>query len=221
MTSTSKRAPQSPYGLNHWDYADSFTGSEAACLVLGIDPRDDRQPKHVAEPLLGRMERAYVRAQYDDPSWAPEETLHLEPLRSIAMRDYMSRAEFAGDSYRDWLEGANGRFSAQRFTRDALHEWLEASNISTVYAFRSDASAEQDGTDEDLGEPPARVRRTLLTMLGAMAKQAYKYDPKDSRSPAPAAIARACEAQGVSMSAETVRRYLRESFEVCFPSGKR
>jgi hypothetical protein len=43
--------------LSHWDFADVFSGHEAASLILGVEPAE--APLHKIEPILKRMERSY------------------------------------------------------------------------------------------------------------------------------------------------------------------
>ncbi|MDE2000766.1 MAG: hypothetical protein KGI52_17775, partial [Burkholderiales bacterium] len=47
--------------LSHWDVCSQFTGIEAACLFVGVDP--NIEPDHFAsKPILRRMEADYNRA---------------------------------------------------------------------------------------------------------------------------------------------------------------
>jgi hypothetical protein len=43
--------------LSHWDFAELFTGEEAAAVILGLEPK--LAPQHKIEPVLRRMEFSY------------------------------------------------------------------------------------------------------------------------------------------------------------------
>lgn len=62
--------------LSHWDYAESFTGREAAALILGIDPITDDLA--VIEPLMRRMNDAYTATERT-PRRSPRQCLRLTP----------------------------------------------------------------------------------------------------------------------------------------------
>ena len=54
-----------------------------------------------------------------------------------------------------------------------------------------------------------REQNNLLKIVKSIAVQKYRYDPKAEKSPATANILSALELQGFSMSADTVRKYLK------------
>lgn len=65
--------------LSHWDVCDLFTGMEAACLFVGVDP--NVEPEHFAsKPILRRMRTDYERelhAQLD--ALMPDDMRGLDP----------------------------------------------------------------------------------------------------------------------------------------------
>lgn len=61
--------------LSHWDVCDAFTGMEAACLFVGVDPNNE--PEHFAsKPILRRMRTDYERALH-----AFLDELHLSDMK--------------------------------------------------------------------------------------------------------------------------------------------
>ena len=63
--------------LSHWYACDLFTGMEAACLFVGVDPNDE--PEHFAsKPILRRMRTDYERALH-----AQLDALMLDDMRGL------------------------------------------------------------------------------------------------------------------------------------------
>ena len=63
-----------------------------------------------------------------------------------------------------------------------------------------------------------RERDSLLKLVIGMAIGGYGYDPRGMRSPVPAQIATDLQTRGLSLSDDTIRKYLREGAELLPPA---
>ena len=63
-----------------------------------------------------------------------------------------------------------------------------------------------------------RERDSLLKLVIGMAVGGYGFDPKGGRSPIPAQIATDMQTRGLSLSDDTIRKYLREGAELLPPT---
>jgi hypothetical protein len=52
--------------LDHWNFKDLFTGAEAACLIVGVDPRKPNAETYKSDHLLIRLKAAYSLAIKSD-----------------------------------------------------------------------------------------------------------------------------------------------------------
>ncbi len=48
--------------LDHWNFADQFTGAEASCLILGLDPAKPKAETREIREMLGQLKEAYISA---------------------------------------------------------------------------------------------------------------------------------------------------------------
>lgn len=75
-----------------------------------------------------------------------------------------------------------------------------------------------------LAEPEKPVstteRNTLLKLVIGMAVKCYVYDPKASRSTTPKEIADDLAGLGITITDDTVRKYLKEAAQAFLPEGK-
>lgn len=67
--------------LSHWDFAEFFSGEEAAAVILGFDPAV--APQHIVEPVLRSMEFSYNQTLH-----LLVDQLHLSDMREEAMRKH-------------------------------------------------------------------------------------------------------------------------------------
>ncbi len=63
-------------------------------------------------------------------------------------------------------------------------------------------------------EPKPKSKESLLKIIIAMAVDGYGYDPEQNKSPTPEEITKAVQIQGLSITAETVRKWLAEAAEL-------
>lgn len=81
-----------------------------------------------------------------------------------------------------------------------------------------DAWAKQFDDSPVLDKPlGTRERDTLLKLVIGMAKGAYSYDPNQSKSDVPKEIVDDLARHGITVSPDTVRKYLKEGAEAVLP----
>jgi multidrug efflux pump subunit AcrA (membrane-fusion protein) len=96
-------------------------------------------------------------------------------------------------SYRNELATLQQELATARSAKEALQNKLEAMEA------------------EDKTELSRTERKSLLTIVIAAAVDCYGYDPSDIRSSTPAMIVSAGDRVGLSITDDTVRKYLKEA----------
>ena len=136
--------------LSHWDFAERFTGREAAALILGSDPSKSEEQKTRVKVVVDRMMLHYQNA-FDIRVWdLPGGTLEnqvgkgtsnhlilfisadmeeLHQVFSIQDADAL-RVEF------EWRANPKrSSFESQNFTRSQIIDWLAAIDSKSQYPF--------------------------------------------------------------------------------------
>jgi hypothetical protein len=181
--------------LTHWNFAKSFSGEQAAALILGFEPTCRAEMMPIAKPLYDRMESDHV------VTWA----YYLSEIRNIEMfsmstdlpatalvcesiKSYLfniDRDSRPGDevkaSFSSWLINVKEQsdFSFQTFSRAELSRWLNAIGMKSIYMFdHSQAAISQT----PCGRWPWGNHHTeLLGHLDATARRYWQnYDPTDT-----------------------------------------
>jgi len=191
--------------LRQWDFAESFSGEQMACLIVGIDPLQVGYERARIFPVLNRLESSYIatrRWQQIDAipfgnSGSPPDPMIL----SIGMAAHID----TDDDY-DWLTLDDSEFENQHFSRKAIAEWLAALGLFSVYSF---ALPGQDtggagGHDKPL---TLRERNMLLTIIGVLA-DAANFDISAPSKTAEAIVSAAALA-GIALSRTGVANHLR------------
>lgn len=115
---------------------------------------------------------------------------------------------------------------------DRPHDWwyvlpnvLTLENVKTDAIFlmdeisRYETNHSADATDSELDDPlRPRVRETLLKLIIGMAIVGYKYDPADARSSVPKEISDDLVGLGMSVTDDTVRKYLKQAAQKVLPA---
>lgn len=212
--------------LSKWNFATDFTGIESASLIAGIDPAQYEQDPEAITPVLRRIERGYDFAcqhyksiHVDGTNADPEAKLPDDALASIKMRemaecalDHAKKVEFG-----NWLVTERSDFERQTFTREQLADWLKAIGLPSVYPLgRSERIVESNKLDNTLSN---KELSTLLKLLIGMAIRGYSYDPNASRSTVPKEIADDLAVLGMSITDDTVRRYLKQAAGSVLPAN--
>ena len=205
--------------LTHWNMAPDFTGDEITALVLGEDPSHSIFIKNRDGPLYRKLKVSYnaSRRWHDLDERAPLKWHELgvasedELLHSVAVEEGLSHFD-PDDAYNrsKWLASdEHSGFATQRFARAEVARWLTACGIQSAYKFISGKP-----TEEPLS---TKERNTLLKMVVAMAIKGYSYDPASAKSEAAKEIETDIDALGMSVSDDTIRKYLKEAVATVLP----
>src|SRR6185312_415984 len=138
--------------LSHWDFAENFSGYDAAALILGLEPRESDGEQWRIRVVTDRMELHYhcARERFRFVNWdiddAPDQETKpdgLIKLMSGRMEEW--RRGHAG-LYKKfpmsaWLVEKQSQFDNQEFSRAAIARWLSAIGMNSVYSFDREQSA--------------------------------------------------------------------------------
>ena len=161
--------------LSHWDFAEHFSGYDAAALILGLEPRESELEQHRVYVVTDRMELHYNYAlerirfeevdpdqrSGDDPEAAPRVELESVKLSHLHRQAWLYGAD---SPLSKWLSFQKQiQFENQEFERYAIACWLTAINMKSAYQFdrRKDAATPtldvQPGTDIDPTDLPIEL----------------------------------------------------------------
>lgn len=145
----------------YWESVDEFPASDAAFLILGIEP-DATLCASLSghRHLLQRLHRAFLETcahfryclereldvdAVSSWAWQIEGEPELVALTSNEMLELLMLVESARDrrelaEYRHmalfWLEGALDQFDRQKFNRESLSSWLYWSELHSEFDFK-------------------------------------------------------------------------------------
>ncbi|SFC32486.1 hypothetical protein SAMN05216344_11414 [Polaromonas sp. OV174] len=168
--------------LSQWDFKSEFTGSEAAALILGIDPVEIGSAQDVNRAVIDRMELSYYSARYrlirnltpsTEGDYLPPKADQLRSLRMTEFDDPDNENDVS-----EWLGAVQSDFPYQKFTRIELSRWLAAIGVKSIYRFE----LEQTGvSDKPQGNWPwgEHHTKTLGYLESAAKKWWVNYDPSD------------------------------------------
>lgn len=180
-------------GLGHPDYAADFqywcqmeylSVAELLCLTVGVEP------KHFPEKELRKLSEASDTRHWSVPHF-------LARQHDLLLRRFDPRRQgwtVMPVSFLAWAE-QNGFEAHPEF----LH------GLRRV-ALAQDDLAARTGGGRTVDQ---REVNTVSRLLTVMAIAQFRYDPSKPRSKAPKEIADFAATQGISISEETIRKYLR------------
>jgi hypothetical protein len=119
--------------------------------------------------------------------------------------------------FAEWLLEDASDFELQRFSREQMANWLVAIGMSPVYSFRPTVPTTKAVTAEK--SLNTLERSTLLKLIIGMAIKGYSYDPGALKSTAPKEIADDLAALGMSITDDTVRKYLKQAADTVLPAN--
>lgn len=204
-------------------YAADFTyhararywlNDEAVCLSLGVDPRSVTDARREFDSSFGSKQRQLapffrVRSQlselvtrYFHDSFARDRSprFWIDWLREMKLpcpSELVEAVETYGGPVVDWKQRAEQAETELEASRQRIAD-LEKAIVDT--------SLNQTGT--------TRQRETLLRVLVGIAFEQYGYDPKKARNSAPKQISDDLALHGLSVSDDTIRKYLNEASEL-------
>lgn len=176
--------------LTHWDFAAHFSGTEAAALILGIDPTEsaidqsrirvviDRMALHYNHALQRHYQEAFQIVMQDFQDMEVDRPFELA---SVKMSVLCLQCNFENDvtPFTDWLASDQpSQFDNQIFSRQVVADWLDAIRLKSIYQFRLDQS--NDANDVTGHWPWGEYHTELLGHLKAAAVRFWQhYDPAD------------------------------------------
>jgi hypothetical protein len=180
--------------LKHWNYAQQFSGFEAAALIVGINPNDTIMPdmdqsgmKVVLERLELNYQHAMMKHAHESLNMTIDGYEVSENGFAFALTSLnLNRLRLLNDSddentlFAEWLlDEKASSFGAQRFSRDEIADWLDACQLDSVYPFRT---AHNSSHINGAGHWPWGNHHTenLGHLEAAALKFWVNYDPSDT-----------------------------------------
>ena len=156
--------------LSHWDFAEYFSGHEAAALMLGLEPTTvSEDQKRRVKVVVDRMRLHYQNAidirPWDFPGGILENQVgngtdcNLIILISFDMEELHQVYSLQGaDAPRfevEWFSNPGlVRFESQRFSRKQISNWLGVIGMVSLYPFeRSGVKLGATHTDQSEVDP--------------------------------------------------------------------
>lgn len=203
--------------FSYYARARYWLNDEAVCLSLGVDPRSIEPAKREFESSYSGRQKglaAFFRvrsklteliARYFHDSFARDRPPRfwidwLREMRLPCPDALVEAVEIYGGPVIDWKQRA-----------EQAEAELESSRLRVADLEKAivDNSLNQTGT--------TRQRETLLRVLVGIALEQYGYDPKKARNSAPKQISDDLALHGLSVSDDTIRKYLNEASELLSP----
>lgn len=177
--------------LSHWDFAEHFSGHDAAALILGIEPRRSPPSEHRIWVVEDRLKLDYVRAlqcaQSEIDAFIDDEL--LRDLKANRPEDLLSSVKLV-KMWRDVTEGIKGAdfalmaddelqdFQRQMFTRNAIARWLNAVAMPSKYRFDREQIGNHAGSRISGIEPEDLPWELDLALIAFQAVRNGYGDPK-------------------------------------------
>lgn len=131
--------------LSHWDFAENFSGYDAASLILGIEPRESQDEQWRVRVVTDRMELQYKHATarvFHEIFGDPLENVHSKEasaaLLSVKLDELYYRYWHFNEEtpLSDWLADKRLiKFENQEFERNSIARWLTQIGMKSVYQF--------------------------------------------------------------------------------------
>jgi hypothetical protein len=228
--------PSARADFEHWSKAAHWTLEEAIALSFGKAPELVNWEKIKPYVQSSRFAFEYQRRrdlalralhwnQLYEPvlpgiflAWAKRTDLSCPPeleaaltARGVQVADWKKlfddlRAKYDQDN-EQWTRIVAEKSAVIERLAVRLNE-LQQSAADVAPAVPQPASEKSIGT---------RERESLLKLVIGMAVGGYGYDPNESRSPQPSAIASDLAKCGVSLDVDTIRKWLKEAAELLPP----
>jgi hypothetical protein len=209
-----------------WDAATDFNARDVVELAVTFGTKPTELDGTKIRTLYERMERSY-NAKVEWHTKPEDERVYDREFGSVKPNHMLESMEMAWATAHDptddglgilmWLRDPNrSAFETQRFTRPELARWFAAIGVKSRYPFETGQAAATIGMEESLS---AKERGYLLKMVIGMAILGYKYVPSNKKSLVTKEIADDVVALGMSITDDTVRKYLREAVEAVLPKN--
>ncbi len=179
--------------FEYWGQMEDYTLHEALMLSVGVEP------EHLSEDWLQSAKKEMKRTKL-----VP--TIEFLIKRHEQFRRKYPHGPFGTSNASprfiwDWIEEV--RIDVHEGFRDALGRRLYQIKVST------EIEVQNKRNDSALGKPDPREIDKITQLFAAMAIDQLGYQPSALRSPIPKEIADLAASMGLSISDDTVRKYLR------------
>lgn len=177
--------------LLHWDFAEHFSGYDAAALILGLEPRESESEQGRIRVITERMELHYkssLNRVFHSTFGNPLEPIYnddcsrSQELASVKLAELDRRQRIFDDekSLSYWLASPIlTKFDMQDFARPSIANWLETIGMKSVYAFDKDLTPSNSSSTARW--PWGDHHTELLGHLEAAARRYWlNYDPSDT-----------------------------------------
>lgn len=180
--------------LSHWDFAERFSGYEAAALILGVEPRESHGDEYRIRVVMDRMEQDYLEAletvRWETPdSFDGQKSATTCPddlFLSIQLEKLLWMSHDGDDqSLHIWLnDRRNPLFERQDFSRNKVVFWLKKVDQRSVYQFERNSSEGESFSNGTARKWPWGGHHTeALGHLEAAARRFWvAYDPAEPSS---------------------------------------
>ena len=132
--------------LTHWDFAENFSGFDAAALILGCEPSQAWHDELKVQIVADRMKLHYgyaTKRAFNDNYGDPLENLERDErifaeLPRVELKALSFRASRfdSGVPLGRWLESEDrSNFVNQKFNRYSIVDWLADVGFKSVYQF--------------------------------------------------------------------------------------
>lgn len=180
--------------LSHWDFAENFSGYDAAALMLGVQPWESETDRSRISVVTARMALHYQFVQerltwrmYDMHFKEPEESVAKRPIEFVSVElDKLHQQWWIDDkdgALTTWLaDKRRSAFEVQQFSRSVIVRWLADIGMKSVYQF----SRDQIDPIASGRWPWGNHHTELLGHLEAAAREFWgEYDSTNPKKTAP------------------------------------
>lgn len=170
--------------FDYWCKMPNFSIEEALCLSIGIEPR------HFTKDVISKSKN-----QDFDALWSP--------IQFLLLRHMQLHRQFDPDSF-------GYRITPLRFLSWARQVKFEAHPdfFGLLEQYHPSSTSQSTSPASEPRSDPREVKK-MAQLFTALAIREYGYVPDAARSPIPKEIAEMMAELGLSVSEETVRKYLR------------
>ena len=181
--------------FSNWDFAKTFSGVEAASLIVGVDPSIAMQEQEKLYPVIQRLKHAYEGA-LTAAIWAfdfkdsangslPDIAASPESLYSHRML-LVNGGEFDVTKLikQNWLKNEEEtKFENQLFDREEVDRWTTANDLHSFYTFKPSGNKQSSTMTR---WPWGDHHTKLLGHLDLCARKFWcDYDPANPKGTAP------------------------------------
>ena len=220
--------------LEKWDFAESFSAFQIASLMLGLDPKDVKDPVEL-EPVLGRVLTSYRNAasyvDFEiettgavDLSKRSEKDLFSSNLLTTVnyLNLFASKKNEAFEVDTSWLVNWNiEEVKNHLFNRVDVLNWISFLKLPSKYDFVGLSSDNSDltifSTTPTRHDKTAKTKsdNTLLKIILGISMTYYGFDPnKPNFAGVIKDITEDMLERGMDIDADTVSKYIKKAVEL-------